>query len=200
MGPRGSPGSADIRISEVEGSVLFETPQYRGETLATKTITDLLALKSDTGHHHDIAELNAIPTCASNPTAVACRNGNVMYLAGIPFSPASTINGRVVSHEVVTGMRLTTNSGAGFSQIGTFDLLGRQLVSYVATVIAPDGSSIVANASSQFLLRMVGGRVLASHNNLNLNGQEVVLTLELAPLTLKGIAIKDGGNGGKNGI
>lgn len=180
-GPRGEtglPGSSDVKISEVDGEVRFNTPAYQGSAYSAKTVADLLNRKTDVGHGHTFAELAAVPSCSVNPTAPLCHSNNILMVNQVAYAPAPSVNGRIVQREVIAGVRTTSAAGGGFTTVGTIDLGGRQMLSYVATVIGGDGASIVANTSDQLRVRIVNGRVQESHNSILLNGQEIVLTID----------------------
>lgn len=186
MGPKGEKGdagSSDIKISEVDGEVRFNTATYQGATYSSSTVANLLSRKTDIGHKHGFADFSAVPECAVSPTASLCRVDRNLMMGQVAYAPAPLVNGRIVQHEIIAGIRTSATSGTGFSSVANIDLGSRQVLSYVATVLGADGSSIVANSSDQLRVRIVNGRVQESHNSTLLNGQEIVLTLEtLSPM------------------
>ena len=174
-GLQGPAGSEDIHFNEIEGQIAITAPGFQAKTFTTAAIDAALENKANTLHRHGIADLSAVPDCATASGLAICREGALLNVGGAIFAPLPTLDGRaLISETIVT--KLGTVS-ARWNDSAVFDPT-RTIVTLVATVRADDGADEPANVTADLRVRIRDGKIQEFHNSPTMGAKTLIVKVD----------------------
>ncbi len=168
----GEPGSKDIRISEEGGKINFSTPTYQGEAYTAansgsqfRNLNDAVALKADKNHGHGLSDVTGpMPECATNPSAIICRRGDLLFVDGKPYASLPIYDGKYLQTEILKDLRLGITAGR-WNDIGSYDETTKKIITVNGSIKVSDGTVEPLNSRGAAKIRFTEGKIQEWHDS-----------------------------------
>ena len=147
IGPQGLPGSADIKISETNGVIAFQTPFYAGQSLSESAAVAALSKKADLVHTHSPSEIiGTIPNCSVTVAESICWSGEYLRIGRAYFKPEPLNLAQSLQTELKTGLFLASTLPVGtWTKVASLAHVPKDIFSVSGALVTPDGVESLGN-------------------------------------------------------
>jgi hypothetical protein len=147
IGPQGLPGSADIKISETNGVIEFQTPFYSGKSLNESAAVAALSKKADLVHTHSPSEIiGTIPNCSVTVAESICWSGEYLRIGRAYFKPEPLNLAQSLQTELKTGLFLASTLPVGtWTKVASLAHVPKDIFSVSGALVTPDGVESLGN-------------------------------------------------------